>query len=33
MLDKRNSLSSLVEKDVRQHFGDQVIQNNYSKKC
>ena len=24
MLDKRNSLSSLVEKDVRQHFGDQV---------
>jgi len=24
MLDKRNSLSSLVEKDVRHHFGDQV---------
>jgi len=24
MLDKRNSLSSLVEKDVRQHFGKQV---------
>ena len=24
MLDKRNSLSSLVERDVRQHFGDQV---------
>ena len=24
MLDKRNSLSSLVEKDVRKHFGDQV---------
>ena len=24
MSDKRNSLSSLVEKDVRQHFGDQV---------
>ena len=24
MLDKRNSLSSLVEKDVRQHFGDKV---------
>jgi len=24
MLDKRNSLSSLVEKDVRQHFGNQV---------
>ena len=24
MLDKRNSLSSLVEKDVRQHFGDRV---------
>ncbi len=24
MLDKRNSLSSLVEKDVRQHFGSQV---------
>ena len=24
MIDKRNSLSSLVEKDVRQHFGDQV---------
>ena len=24
MLDKRNSLSSLVEKDVRQHFGTQV---------
>ena len=24
MLDKRNSLSSLVENDVRQHFGDQV---------
>ena len=24
MLDKRNSLSSLVEKDVREHFGDQV---------
>ncbi len=24
MLDKRNSLSSLVEKDVREHFGTQV---------
>ena len=24
MLDKRNSLSSLVEKDVRQHFGEKV---------
>ena len=24
MLDKRNSLSSLVEKDVRKHFGDKV---------
>ncbi len=24
MLDKRNSLSSLVEKDVRNHFGDKV---------
>ena len=24
MIDKRNSLSSLVENDVRQHFGDQV---------
>jgi len=24
MLDKRNSISSLVEKDVRQHFGEQV---------
>ncbi len=24
MLDKRNSLSSLVEKDVRQHFGERV---------
>ena len=24
MFDKRNSLSSLVEKDVRQHFGEQV---------
>ncbi len=24
MFDKRNSLSSLVEKDVRKHFGDQV---------
>ncbi len=24
MLDKRNSLSSLVERDVRQHFGNQV---------
>ena len=24
MLDKRNSLSSLVEKDVRHHFGKQV---------
>ena len=24
MLDKRNSLSSLVEKDVREHFGEQV---------
>ncbi len=24
MLDKRNSLSSLIEKDVRQHFGNQV---------
>ncbi len=24
MLDKRNSLSSLVEKDVREHFGNQV---------
>ena len=24
MLDKRNSLSSLVEKDVRKHFGEQV---------
>ena len=24
MSDKRNSLSSLVEKDVRQHFGDRV---------
>ncbi len=24
MLDKRNSLSTLVEKDVRHHFGDQV---------
>ena len=25
MLDKRNSLSSLVEKDVRQHFGEKVF--------
>ena len=24
MLDKRNSLSTLVENDVREHFGDQV---------
>ena len=24
MFDKRNSLSTLVEKDVRQHFGDKV---------
>ena len=24
MMDKRNSLSSLVEKDVRQHFGEKV---------
>jgi chromosome partitioning protein len=26
MVDKRNSLSSLVEKDVREHFGDTVYE-------
>jgi len=32
MIDKRNSLSSLVEKDVRQHFGNQVYKTTISKK-